>query len=72
VFERSRGSRLAETADPPTDSPSSSPSSSLSLIQRDSAAPVHWFGAYICIRLFQLLVGLSEGSHSRSVFVSAP
>jgi hypothetical protein len=46
VFERSRGSRLIETAGPPTQLPSSSASYSFSLIQqRRSAASVHWLGA---------------------------
>ena len=71
VFERSRGSRLIETAGPPTGLPSSSASFSLSLIQQQgSTASVHWLGGTIYIWLFQLLVGSPECSHARSLFVS--
>jgi hypothetical protein len=48
VFERSKGSRLIETAGPPTGLPSSSASSSLSPIQsQGSAASVYWLSANI-------------------------
>jgi len=60
--QRSRGSRLIETAEPPTGLLSSSASSSFSLIQpQGSAASLHWLGAHICIWLFQLLVGSFGG-----------
>jgi hypothetical protein len=50
VSERFGGSRLIETADPPTGSPSSSTSSRFSLIQpQGSAASAHWLGVNICI-----------------------
>jgi hypothetical protein len=50
VSERSRGSRIIETAGPPTELPSSSASFSLSLIQpQELAASVHWLAANICI-----------------------
>jgi hypothetical protein len=50
VFERSLGSRLIETAGPPTGSPSSSASSSLYLIQQQgSAASVCRLVTNICI-----------------------
>jgi hypothetical protein len=62
VFGRSWGSRLIETAGPPTGSPFFSASSSFSAIQQQgSAASVHWSGANICIQLFQLIVGSSGG-----------
>jgi hypothetical protein len=58
VAERSRWSRLVETACLPMGSPSSSGSSSISLIQSQvSPASVHWLGVRICICLSQLLVG---------------
>jgi hypothetical protein len=40
--------------------------------QQGSAASVHWLGADIWIWLLQLLAGLLEGSHDRSIFVRAP
>jgi hypothetical protein len=56
------GSRLIETAGPPTGSPSSSASSSFPLIQpQGPAASVHWLSVNICIWLFQLLVGFFKG-----------
>jgi hypothetical protein len=56
------GSRLIETAGPPTESPSSSASFSLFLIQpQELAASVHWLGANICIWLFQRFVGSFGG-----------
>jgi hypothetical protein len=62
VSERSGGSRLAETANPPTRSLSFSASYSFSLIQQQSsAASLHCLGVNICIWLFQLLVGSFRG-----------
>jgi hypothetical protein len=62
VSEKSQGSRLNETAGPPTGSPSSSASSSFSLIQpQGSAASVHWLGANICIWHFQVPFGSFRG-----------
>jgi hypothetical protein len=53
VSERSRGSRLVETAG----SPSSLASFSFSLIQpQRSAASVHWFDVTLFIWLFQLFL----------------
>jgi hypothetical protein len=50
VSERSQGSRLVETAAPPTGSPSSPASYSFSLIQAQvSPTSVHWLGINICI-----------------------
>jgi hypothetical protein len=50
VSERSRGSRLNETAGPLTGLPSSSAPSNFSLIQsQGSAVSVHWLGINICI-----------------------
>jgi len=50
VSERSQGSRIIETAGPPSGLSSSSASSSFFLIQlEESAASVHWLGVHICI-----------------------
>jgi len=70
VSERSQGSRLVETAGPPTGSPSSSAPSSFCLIQlQGSAASVHCLSASDS---FSCLLGLSEGSHDRSLFSERP
>ena len=56
------GSRLIETAGPPTRSPSSSAFPNFSLIQpQGSAVSVHWLDVNICIWLFQLPVGSFRG-----------
>ena len=68
------GIQIIETASPPIASPSSSAFFHLSLTQpKRSEVSVHWLGANICIWLFLLLLlGLSENSHTRSLFVSTP
>jgi hypothetical protein len=54
VSERSWGSRLVETAGPPTGLPSSSASFSLSLIQpQGSTASVLWLGVNIRCRIHE-------------------
>ena len=58
MFERSWGSRLIETASPPTGSPSP---------QLLSAIPNSIYGS----DSFSCLLGLPEYSHDRTLFVSA-
>ena len=76
MSERSLGSRLIETAGPPTGSPSSSASSSFSLIQpQGSAQPQKLSIGWVQISasdLFSCLLDLSESSHDRPLSVSTP
>jgi len=62
VFKNSLGFRLTEAAGPPTGSTLLLSFFYHSLIQQQrSTASVHWLGANICIRLFQLIVGSFGG-----------
>jgi hypothetical protein len=73
VLERSQGSRLLKTAGPPTGLAFYSASFSLSQIQQQgSAASVHWLGQITKYDSFSCLLGLLEGCHDRSLFVSVP
>jgi hypothetical protein len=73
VSEQSQGCRLVETAGLSIGSPSSSAYSCLSLMQPlVSPTSVHCLGVSICFWLFQLLLGLSEDSHTKLLFVSTP
>ena len=73
MYKRFQGSRLIETAGPPTGSPTSSDSSKLSLIQQEeSAASVHQLVVNTASDNFNCLWGLLESSHARPLFVSAP
>jgi hypothetical protein len=69
VSERSPRSGLIETAGPPTGSPSSSTSCSFPLIQQ--LLSIDWAQISVSVS-FSCLLGLSEGSHDRSLFVDAP
>ena len=68
--ERSLGSRLIETAVPPTGSPSFSASSNLSLTQPQgvAASSFGWMQIFASDP-FSCLLGFSEGSHDRFLFM---
>ena len=67
-----RGSGLIETAGSPTGFLSSTASPIFSLIQiQGTAASAHWVHISASDS-FNCLLGLSEGIHDRSLFVSAP
>jgi len=73
VSERSQGSRLIDTADSPTGLPSSSTSSGFSLIQQRGQQLLFIGWVHISASdSFSCLLGLLEGSHDRSLFVSTP
>ena len=73
MFERFQGSRLIKADGPPTASSASSASFSFSLIQQQgSAASVIDWVQISAFDSFSCLLGLSEGSHDRSLSVSAP
>jgi hypothetical protein len=72
VFERSQVSRLSKTAGPPVRSPFSS--NSFSLSQFNNRGQLLLSIGWVQISAsdtFSCLLGLSEGSHDRSLFVTA-
>jgi hypothetical protein len=70
MFQSSQGFRLIKTAGPPTELPFSAFQISLIQPQR-TAASVHWLGEISASDSFSCLLGLSEGSHNRSLSMSA-
>jgi hypothetical protein len=73
VFERSQGSRLIKIAGPPTGSPFSLASFSLSYFNNSGQQllSIGWVQRSASDS-FSCLLGLSEGSHARSLFVNVP
>jgi hypothetical protein len=72
VFERSQGSRLIETAVPPTGLPFSSASFILPQFNnRDQLLLTIGWVQMSASDSFSCLLGFSEDSHARSLFVSA-
>ena len=71
VFERTQGSGLIDTAGPPTGSHFSSASFSLPQLNNrgELLLSIGWMQIY---DYFSCSMGLSKGSHNRSLSVSAP